>query len=428
MSLLSTVGSEKCYIVIYPNVAIKNIHVTELLTKEVYQRWPTIDYYKQYSSGVIPRASLGSVKVYTPEELRNNIGIVVVNCRLYPGNKSFPNDNETTRLKYFREAFETLQNDSRINVLHLELPGNNPEYRRIIEDYKTTCMLNHKTSPTVHIHAAEDDRSGGLPMMLEDPIKVDDVKYRLHVNQNQICQAVLYPVDFAHYTVRMANGIMRYFPTDAKWQYILDDAQLCKFAIEIEKQLTPVLDTILPPKELMFNAFKLIEGDIRVIILGQDPYPTMGQAHGLSFSVPHGVTVPRSLDNIYKALSNDVGCTRVDHGCLEEWAHQGVLLLNCSLSVLPKDANCHASIWQGFTDRLIQVISSKCNNIVFMLWGDYAKKKRKLIAGTSHLILEFNHPSPQVPNNPFASQCKHFSQANTFFTNKNLPVIHWQLN
>lgn len=446
MTLLDEIGNERCYIVVYPCIAIKSIHVSETLLAEVYSRWPSIDYYKQYSSGSISRATPGTVKVYTPEDLHGNIGVVVVNYRFYPGNKIFPNDSESTRLTYFRSAFEILQSDPRISVLHLELPSLDPEYNRIIEDYKTTCMLNRKVSPIVNIHnrnrsvgrdggrdGGRDEDNGGvncLPLLLDVPSKVAIVKYRLKVPIEQISQTTLYAIDFAPFTIQKENGILKYFPCDSaskmKWNWI-DDPQLCKFAIDVEKQLNPIIDTVFPPKEELFNAFKLIKDDIRVVIIGQDPYHAKpGQAHGLSFSVPKGIALPPSLRNVYKALEIDVGCTWVEHGCLIEWAQQGVLLLNTSLTVLQNQANCHAKIWKDFTDRLIQLIAMKHSNLVFMLWGEPAKKKRSLISANNHLILEFSHPSP-LSRSDF-SVCTHFSQANKYLSAKGKQPINWQLS
>ncbi len=183
--------------------------------------------------------------------------------------------------------------------------------------------------------------------------------------------------------------------------------------------------TIYPPGPLIFNAFQLTPFDkVKVVILGQDPYHGPGQAHGLSFSVQDGVTLPPSLQNIYKEIAADTGCIPPPSGNLERWARQGVFLLNSVLTVRAGAPTSHSSIgWQTFTDAVIKTISDRKECIVFMLWGNYARSKKPLIDSSKHLILEAAHPSPLARGAFFG--CRHFSKANNFLTATGQSPIVW---
>ena len=171
---------------------------------------------------------------------------------------------------------------------------------------------------------------------------------------------------------------------------------------------------IFPPGPLIFNAFELTPLDkVKVVILGQDPYHNPGEAMGLSFSVPQGVKVPPSLQNIYKELLSDLQVPIPKHGDLSHWATQGVFLLNAMLTVEKNRAGAHQNAgWQHFTDAVIRTLSEQREHLVFMLWGNFAKKKAALIDGSKHLILEAAHPSPLAGGAFF--NCKHFSKANEY--------------
>ena len=173
--------------------------------------------------------------------------------------------------------------------------------------------------------------------------------------------------------------------------------------------------TIYPPGPLIFNAFRLTPFDqVKVVILGQDPYHGPGQAHGLSFSVQDGVALPPSLQNIYKEVHTDTGSPIPSSGNLERWARQGVFLLNSVLTV---------SGWQTFTDAVIKTLSDKKNGLVFMLWGNYARNKRQLIDSSRHLVLEAAHPSPLARGAFFG--CRHFSKANEYLISQGKTPIVW---
>ena len=183
--------------------------------------------------------------------------------------------------------------------------------------------------------------------------------------------------------------------------------------------------TIYPPGGQIFNAFDSTPfEDVKVVIIGQDPYHGAGQAMGLSFSVPRTAAVPASLKNIYKELQTDLGLDIPTHGDLSHWATQGVFLLNSMLTVEANLAASHKSIgWQTFTDAVIKKLSDERSGLVFMLWGNFAKAKRDLIDASKHHILEAAHPSPLAGGAFFGS--KHFSQANELLKTQGKSEIKW---
>jgi len=184
---------------------------------------------------------------------------------------------------------------------------------------------------------------------------------------------------------------------------------------------------IYPKGPDIFNAFNMTPvQNVKVVILGQDPYHGPGQAHGLSFSVPEGVALPPSLQNIYKELYTDLGIEPANSGSLIKWAQQGVFLLNAVLTVRAGEAASHSKIgWMEFTDAVISKLSKERDGIVFMLWGNFAKGKRDLIDTSRHLILEAPHPSPLARGGFFG--CRHFSKANEFIKSKGKEPINWAL-
>lgn len=184
--------------------------------------------------------------------------------------------------------------------------------------------------------------------------------------------------------------------------------------------------TVYPPAKLIFNAFNLCPfGDVKVVILGQDPYHGYGQAHGLCFSVNDGVQFPPSLVNIFKEIERDLGKPMPESGNLERWASQGVFLLNATLTVKQGLAGSHQNKgWEEFTDRVIQEISERKENIVFMLWGAYAQKKGAMIDVKKHLVLKSVHPSPLSAYRGFIG-CGHFSKANEYLISKGETPIMW---
>lgn len=185
---------------------------------------------------------------------------------------------------------------------------------------------------------------------------------------------------------------------------------------------------IFPESDDIFNAFQLTPlSKVKVVILGQDPYHNIGQAHGLSFSVKPEVDIPPSLVNIYQELHDDLGCFIPDNGYLKKWAEQGVLLLNTVLTVRAHNANSHRGIgWEQFTDAAIKAVNDLNRPVVFMLWGRPAQSKKALLNNPAHLILEAPHPSPLSAYRGFFG-CRHFSKANEFLAENGIEPIDWQI-
>lgn len=185
---------------------------------------------------------------------------------------------------------------------------------------------------------------------------------------------------------------------------------------------------IYPARDEVFRALALTPlSEVKVVILGQDPYHGLGQAHGLSFSVPEGVKVPPSLLNIYKELERDLAISRPSHGHLQHWAEQGVLLLNATLSVEQAKAGSHQGQgWERFTDRIIDCLNEQSQGVVFLLWGSYAQKKGARIDQGRHCVLKAVHPSPLSAHRGFIG-CGHFSQANRYLSEQGAAPIDWAL-
>src|SRR5687768_14025928 len=195
--------------------------------------------------------------------------------------------------------------------------------------------------------------------------------------------------------------------------------------IKTEKSQNKIL---YPSGSNIFNAFNSTPFDkVKVVILGQDPYHGAGQAHGLCFSVQHGVQPPPSLVNIFKELQEDTGVSIPEHGNLSHWAQQGVFLLNASLTVRAGEPMSHAKIgWAIFTDTVIRKISELKDHVVFLLWGKFAQEKASLIDESKHLVLKAAHPSPLSAHAGFLG-CRHFSKANEFLTSHGIDPVDWKL-
>lgn len=184
---------------------------------------------------------------------------------------------------------------------------------------------------------------------------------------------------------------------------------------------------VYPPGSQIFKAFELTPlENLKVVILGQDPYHGPGQAHGLSFSVPEGIAAPPSLKNIFKEIESDLGVKMSGYPNLEKWARQGVLLLNAVLTVRAGVAASHSKIgWEQFTDAVIKYISDNCEGVVFLLWGNFARSKSVLIDRSKHHVLEAAHPSPLARGAFFG--CRHFSQANALLSQQGKVPVDWML-
>lgn len=217
---------------------------------------------------------------------------------------------------------------------------------------------------------------------------------------------------------------------ESGWKEVLREEFLSEYFAKIKENLlaAKAREIVYPPGNLIFNAFNLTPFErVRAVILGQDPYHGAHQAMGLSFSVPRGVRIPPSLVNIYKEIKSDLGISEPESGDLSYWAKQGVLLLNASLSVGANRANSHNGFgWQIFTDAVIKILSARRQNLVFMLWGNFAKAKSALIDAQRHLILTAAHPSPLAGGAFFG--CRHFSRCNEYLRAHGMGEIDWDLN
>lgn len=219
--------------------------------------------------------------------------------------------------------------------------------------------------------------------------------------------------------------------TSITWTDVLSDEKEKPYFKSIIQFLTEELQagkTIYPPRNELFSAFKETPYEqIKVVILGQDPYHGPGQAHGLSFSVQPTIPVPPSLRNIFQELNTDLQIPTPKHGCLKKWANQGVLLLNTSLSVERGKPQSHAKIgWTTFTDKVITTLNDYPTPLVFLLWGAHAQSKGPFVNGKKHLILTAAHPSPFSAHRGFLG-CRHFSKANVFLQAQGREPIDWSL-
>ncbi len=218
----------------------------------------------------------------------------------------------------------------------------------------------------------------------------------------------------------MNNGWKEFFKEETKKEYFLN----------LEKFLSKEYQNnkVYPSRENLFNCFRLTSlEDVKVVILGQDPYHQPSQAHGLAFSVQRGVKIPPSLRNIFKEINNDTGAAIPSHGDLTYLAKQGVLLLNTILTVEDSKPLSHQNKgWEIFTDRVIDQVNNSKQPIVFLLWGNNSRNKKELITNKEHLVLEAPHPSPLSSYHGFFG-CKHFSKANEFLIKNNLKPIDWEI-
>ncbi len=229
------------------------------------------------------------------------------------------------------------------------------------------------------------------------------------------------PVEVLASQLRPDRGWQEHLSEEFRQPYMQNLAEL----LAAEEQAGKVL---FPASHHCFNALNSTPLEqVRVVILGQDPYHGPGQAHGLCFSVRPNVATPPSLVNIFKEIQDDLGIAPPDHGCLQPWAEQGVLLLNSVLTVVQGQAGAHQGKgWETFTDRVIETINREREGVVFLLWGSYAKKKGRHIDRSRHLVLEGPHPSPLSAYRGFFG-CKHFSKANDWLQQQGKPTVNWEL-
>ena len=217
---------------------------------------------------------------------------------------------------------------------------------------------------------------------------------------------------------------------DNNWDKVLEEEFEKNYFKKIQDFINQEYNTntVYPPYEDIYNAFKYTDiNDVKVVILGQDPYHEKGQAHGLAFSTPEGVVKPRSLMNIFKEIRYEYGYPIPRYACLEKWARQGVFLLNTVLTVREGEANSHRDCgWQIFTDNVIKILNEQQHPIVFLLWGKQAEKKKELLDNPNHLVLVTSHPSTFSANRGFFHS-NHFKLANEFLKENNIEEIDWRI-
>jgi uracil-DNA glycosylase len=217
---------------------------------------------------------------------------------------------------------------------------------------------------------------------------------------------------------------------EESWKQILDNEFNKPYFLELKKFLITEKQRfrVFPPGPVIFSAFNHTPfSEVKVVLLGQDPYHGVGQAHGLCFSVPEGVPKPPSLVNIFKELGSDLGIPSPSHGNLTKWALQGVLLLNATLTVRENQAGSHQGKgWETFTDAAISALSQRREGLIFILWGNYALSKRELVDNSKHFILTAPHPSPLSASRGFFG-CRHFSQTNNLLKQMGKEQVDWTL-
>lgn len=427
------------YLCIFPSIGLKKCGQYENWLANLYEQYPHADYYKQHASSG-KRATPGTYAKYAPT--RDAPGIINLYVKIYPGSKTYPNDNIALRIKNFSDAMSSLADQQGIGKIHIMIPSKDvseqQEYLTHLNDFVTTCQL-HGSAPTVCIYGATREQTADQQAEQQPTPEQKEPEYKLEFDKSQLSGVVLYEVDFVTGIIASpadasANVLQYFSDPDGRWSRLLDDEKLQKEGEKVYEKIGDIIgnDDVFPAASEIFNAFQYLSPGVepKVVIIGQDPYHTPGLAHGLSFSVKHGVAIPPSLRNIYSALENDpdVDFTRPKHGCLEDWAKQGVIMLNSALTVVKGQAGSHKDIWVGFTDRIIQLLSIKYPGLIYILWGADAKKKRSLISGKNYTVLEFNHPSPMVRNNTFGTECRHFSQVNQHLVRQGKTPINWQLS
>ena len=215
------------------------------------------------------------------------------------------------------------------------------------------------------------------------------------------------------------------------WDQILGDEFEKEYYLELRQKLLEEYrnGNVYPAKENIFNALKYTSyKDVKVLLLGQDPYHGPGQAHGLAFSVQKGIQKPPSLVNMFKELSSDIGLTIPSHGCLSDWTKQGVMLLNTVLTVREGEPNSHKKIgWTTFTDRIISLLNEREDPVIFLLWGRNALEKLPLITNSRHYVLSTVHPSPLSASRGFLG-CKHYSKVNEILCRIGKEPINWNIS
>uniref|UniRef100_A0A6C0J5L2 Uracil-DNA glycosylase-like domain-containing protein n=1 Tax=viral metagenome TaxID=1070528 RepID=A0A6C0J5L2_9ZZZZ len=438
------------HIVCFPAISLKKTNKKDAVyVTELYNKYEKANYYDDHHIG--NRAKAGTIKsIYYGG---GNSGIINFFCKVYASDTTgYMNDSQVSRIKYFNMCLTQVCKSARITELHMQLPAldtdNIQGYTQSLNDFISTYKLENGTEPKIVIHLngvkepenkeplntrKKQLKNNTIEQIPETPVyKLANFSEEHLFNDTE---SALYEIDFtikAQPVITNNSIILSHFPTDNRWMYIMNDSKINRMAAVLDKNIGSIIgtDNVFPRINDIFNAFTYSKTEPKIVILGQDPYNGPKQDHGLAFSVTRKFKTPPSLKNIYKALLNDesVTFTEPTHGCLTEWAEQGVILFNLSLTVEKSKPLSHIKHWESFTNRLIELISHNNSKIVFMLWGAKAKAKKKLIKLNGHLVLEYCHPSPKVIDNKFPTECDHFSKANKFLRKAGKQPIDWQIN
>lgn len=411
---------------------------------------------------------IGTVKTFGDGKEQRYVTVLFTS--FYPGVSKFPNDSLPKRKEWFKSALTELGSVRDLGSiafdqgnLFLDSGNDMTEYRQLLSDFEATYELNTGSRITIVIYndpaTIRPNTGGGEDVARKRPAfvptaapaapkvanKTSITIVKKDVGDAPLDLATIKCTDPTEYTLDDfckhvivadldAKKTLLELDIDPSWNSVFSDPVLRSNIDAVQKKLGDEIysNTTFPAPDEIFNAFNYCKlNALSVVILGQDPYPTRGNAHGLSFSVKMGVAIPKSLHTIYSALENDDKIVptfkKPKHGCLTKWAQQGVLLLNAALTVKEGTPESHLAEWVPATDRIIQLISQKTSNVVFILWGAKAKAKKKLINALNHCILEYNHPSSQVAGNTFGKSCKNFSEANDYLTSHGKKVIDWQV-
>lgn len=393
-------------------------------------------FYKRYPSAYPKAPKLGHIQVNEVDDKY----IVNMCVRKYGGCDEMPGDLASDRKKWLDNCF--LEFQSKFTDIDAIAFFNLGENELAIEFFAQNYQLNNKKSiRKITLYTDSGFNKSWLVLKnLDDKKRTEKdnkqslptMEKRLDIsNQDLILDHVFEESEIVTFKKKVAKKTTSLFdvPYHASWKSVFENTDVIKQLTSVDRKLKSELgsDTVYPKFEEIFNAFQYTTlPGLKAIILGQDPYHTRGAAHGLSFSIMKGNKVQPSVKNIFKALENDAELDFVTptHGCLVSWAEQGVLLLNCALTVRDGKPNSHAKEWATFTDALISMISKQKSNLVFFLWGRFAQKKKDLIVG-EHLVLEYTHPS-SMSRTDFG-KCRHFSECNKYLKKHHDTEIDWSL-
>lgn len=466
------------YLIVIASCLCKKIDPRkEPILAEVINRYP---YANVYESGHRPRP--GSFKLVGDGLKRRYI--ILVYSQIYPSKMDYPRDNKRKRLEWFVEALDQIAEIEDLKSLCFPRQiardggGNWSDYYLAISDFAQTLQLKCEIPVAVYdnsIGESDKDKLTQISLIncinLDTSVSLDQIVFTSDVKQIKVDREKLTfkpkkikqtadPVRLKecvengrHLVLEEDEAIKEdeipNFPAtslnpdwktpltkpnvDPSWDLIFKRPEVQKKLLVTHKLLVAELEKygnsnrFLPEFDSIFKTFQLCKlDDLKVVILGQDPYPNPNHAMGLSFSVPEGADIPRSLNNIFKELKNEYENYEIPkHGNLESWVKQGVLLLNSALTIRGNARNSHQAYWKDVTNLIIQLISEiKEKPVVFMLWGRDARNKAKLINSKKHLILESNHPSPMSAHRGFFG-CNHFIMCNKRLTSSGLDAVHW---